>query len=145
MFRNRVLCCAVLSHFGRVLLFVTLWTVACHTPLSMGFCRQEDWSGSPCPTPWDFPDPPLLCSPALAGRFLTTCATWKALRNPSNRNSQGNDVKKLLELSSLAGQRIWGQHTSISLFPYTGYKKELIVLLYSFCSSSANIHSILWG
>ena len=35
--------------------FVTLWTVAYHAPLSMGFFRQEDWSGLPFPPPGDVP------------------------------------------------------------------------------------------
>ena len=42
-----------LSH---VRLFATPWTVACQAPLSMGFSRQEYWSGLPCPTPGDLPD-----------------------------------------------------------------------------------------
>ena len=37
--------------------FVTPWTVACQTPLSMGFSRQEYWSGLPFPSPGDLPDP----------------------------------------------------------------------------------------
>ena len=37
------------------LLFVTPWTAAHHTPLSMGFSRQEYWSGLPFPPPGDFP------------------------------------------------------------------------------------------
>ena len=40
-----------------VRLFVTPWTVAGQTPLSMGFSRQEYWSGLPFPTPGDFPNP----------------------------------------------------------------------------------------
>ena len=35
----------------------TLCTVACQAPLSMGFSRQESWSGLPCPPPGDFPNP----------------------------------------------------------------------------------------
>ena len=35
----------------RVQLFVTLWTVASQAPLSMGFSRQEYWSGLPFPSP----------------------------------------------------------------------------------------------
>ena len=35
----------MLGHFSRVQLFVTLWTVAHQAPLSMGFSRQEYWSG----------------------------------------------------------------------------------------------------
>ena len=58
---------------------LTLWTVACQAPLSMEFSRQEYWSGFPCPPPGDLPDPGIeprsLMSPALAGRFFTTCAT----------------------------------------------------------------------
>ena len=42
------ICYAVLSHFSRVWLFVTLWTVAHQAPLSVGFSRQEYWSGLPC-------------------------------------------------------------------------------------------------
>ena len=72
----------VLSHFSRVQLFVTLWTVAHQAPLSMGFSRQEYWSGLPCPPPGDLPDPGIepvsLMSPALAGGFFTTGATWEA-------------------------------------------------------------------
>ena len=45
------------SHSSRVRLFVTPWTVACQAPLSMGFSRQEYWSGLPCPPPGDLPDP----------------------------------------------------------------------------------------
>ena len=57
------------------------WTVAHEAPLSMGFSRQEYWSGLPCPPPGDLPDPGTervsLMSPALAGRFFTTSATRK--------------------------------------------------------------------
>ena len=41
----------MLSHFSHVQLFVTPWTVAHQTPLSMGFSMQEYWSGVPCPAP----------------------------------------------------------------------------------------------
>ena len=58
-------------------------TIACQVPLSMGFSRQEYWSGLPFPTAGDLPNPEVepasLMSPALAGRFFTTGATWEAL------------------------------------------------------------------
>ena len=61
---------------------VTLWTVVLHAPQSMGFSRQEYWSGLPYPPPGDLPDPGIkpvsLISPALAGRFITTSAIWEA-------------------------------------------------------------------
>ena len=51
------LCVCVLSHFSHVWLFVTPpWTVACQAFLSMGFFRQECWSGLPRPPPGDHPD-----------------------------------------------------------------------------------------
>ena len=46
----------MLSHFNRVQLFATLWTIANQTPLSMGFSRQEHWSGLPCFLPGELPD-----------------------------------------------------------------------------------------
>ena len=46
----------LLSRFSYVL-FVTPWTVAHQAPQSMGFSRQEYWSGLPCPPPEDLPDP----------------------------------------------------------------------------------------
>ena len=55
-----------------VQLFVTPWTVACQAPLSMGFPRQECWSGLPFPSLGDLPDPRIKpVSPALAGGFFT--------------------------------------------------------------------------
>jgi len=76
----------VLSHFSHVRLCKTPRTVACQAPLSMGFSRQEYWSGLPCPPPGDHPDPDIepksLTSPALAGRFYTTSTIWEALNHP---------------------------------------------------------------
>ena len=66
----------VLSHLSHVQLFATLWIVACQTPLSMGFSRQEYWSGLPFPSPGDLPDRLIenrsLVSPTLEGGFFTT-------------------------------------------------------------------------
>ena len=52
-----------LSH---VQLFATLWNIAYQAPLSMGFSRQEYWSGLPFPSPGDLPNPGIvLWSPTL--------------------------------------------------------------------------------
>ena len=68
------------SHFSRVWLCATLWTVAHQAPLSMEFSGQEYWSGLPFPSPGDLRDPGIepvsLTSPALADGFFTTSATW---------------------------------------------------------------------
>ena len=113
--------CVHAKSLSHVRIFVTLWTVAHQTPLSMGFSRQEYWSGLPWPPPGDLsnrgiksgsselqadslPSEPLgtrltqkldrynnflkvihprsLTSPALAGRFFTTRATWEAQLSP---------------------------------------------------------------
>ena len=62
--------------------FVTLWTVALQAPRSMEFFRQEYWSGLPCPLLGDLPNPGIepmsLMSLALAGKFFTISATYKA-------------------------------------------------------------------
>ena len=47
----------MLSHFSHVQLFAISWTAARQVPLSMGFSRQEYWSGLPFPPPGDLPDP----------------------------------------------------------------------------------------
>ena len=73
------MCAHTLSHFSRVRLFVTLWTVTCQAPLAMGCSRQEHYSRLPCPPPRDLPDPGMeaayLMSPTLVGGFFTTSAT----------------------------------------------------------------------
>ena len=76
----------MLSYFHHIWLFATLGTAAYQDPLSMGFSRQEYWSGW-CPLPGDLPDPGTelasLMSSALAGEFFTTNATWDAHQNLS--------------------------------------------------------------
>ena len=66
-----------------VQLFVAPWTVACQAPLSIGFSRQDYWSGLPYPSLGDLPNPGIEptspMSPALAGGFLTTSTTWQAM------------------------------------------------------------------
>ena len=58
---------------SRVRLFATPWTVAYQAPLSMGFSRQEYWSGLPFPSPGDLPDPGIEPgSPALEADALTS-------------------------------------------------------------------------
>ena len=72
----------LLKRFSCVRLFATPWTVANQAPLSMAYSRQGYWSGLPCPSPADLPNPGIeptsLTSPALTGGFFTTSATWEA-------------------------------------------------------------------
>ena len=83
----------VLSSLSRVWLCATLWAVVHQAPLSIGFSRQEYWSGLPCPSPGELPNPGIKpLSPnclALAGDsitsrfffffFLSIMSPWKPL------------------------------------------------------------------
>ena len=100
----------VLSHFSRVWVFATLQTVACQAPLSMGFSREEYWSGLPFPSPGDLPDPGIqptsFTSPALAGRFFITSATWKMPRHHTQTRKHQEAWKRLLLFSLCFSSRI---------------------------------------
>ena len=62
-----------MKSFSGVRLFDTPWTVAHQAPLSMGFSRQEYWSGLPFPSPGDLPDPGIEPgSPSLEADALTS-------------------------------------------------------------------------
>ena len=67
-------CMYMLSRFSRVRLFATLWTVARQAFLSIGFSRQEYWSGLPCPPSGDLPNPGIksvsLIPPAVGRQVL---------------------------------------------------------------------------
>ena len=66
--------------WSRVRLFATPWTAAYHAPPSMGFSRQEYWSGLPFPSPGDLPDPGIEPrSPTLQADTLTSEPPGKPL------------------------------------------------------------------
>ena len=75
-------CAYMLSCFRH---FVTLWVVAHQAPLSMGFFRQEYWSGLPFPLPGDLPNPGIEprdrtpLSPVLGRQVLHHWRHWEAL------------------------------------------------------------------
>ena len=77
---------------SRVRLSAAPWTVAHQAPLSMGFSRQEHWSGLPFPSPADLPDPGIEPgSPALQADALLSEPPGKlqysCLRNPMDRGA----------------------------------------------------------
>ena len=74
---------------------MTLWAIARQAPLSMGFFKEEYWSGLPFPSPGDLPDPGIEpVSPALVDRFFTT-------EPPGTPNkSYGHSKNKLMLLTS---------------------------------------------
>ena len=81
----------MLSHFSHGRLSATAWTPACLASLSMGFSRQEYWSGLTCPPPGDLPDPGIEPRspgyPALAGGFFTSSAAWGVLSKSRGTNA----------------------------------------------------------
>ena len=112
-----------------VWLFAIAWTVARQAPLFMGFSRQEYWREVSFPTPRDLPDPGIeftsLASPALAGRFFTTSATWSATYVSTLSIQAGLD---LLWLKKQRGKwhsqhKLWAQGSRKS----SGFALELLV------------------
>ena len=70
-----------MKSLSRVRLFVTPWTVDHQAPPSMGFSRQEYWSGLPLPSPGDLPNPGIEPrSPALQADALTSEPPGKSLK-----------------------------------------------------------------
>ena len=78
---------------SRVRLFATLWTVAYQAPPSMGFPRQEYWSGVPLPSPLY-----QLASAAAAAESLQSCPT---LCNPIDGSPPGSPVPGILQARTL--------------------------------------------
>ena len=75
-----------MKSLSRVRLFATLWTVADQAPPSMGFSRQEYWSGLPFPSPGDLPDPGIEPrSPALQADTLTSESPGKPIKKSEHQ------------------------------------------------------------
>ena len=84
-----------------VQLFVTPQTEAHQAALSMGFPKQEYWSGLPFPSPGDLPDPRIeLASSALTGRFFTAEPLGKEIRIYTN-------FKRMYILNCLIRAILW--------------------------------------
>ena len=119
-----------LSH---VRLFATLWTVACQALLSMGFSRQEYWSGLPFPSPGYLLDPEIKtvspASPALQAYFFFFLTSelpgkpWFILKYL--------DTVQILSLLCQCEFRlesrecpIWGNASSLEVMCQSGDKEE---------------------
>ena len=91
----KIICLKVkVKSLSRVRLFATPWTVARQAPLSMGFSRQEYWSGLPFPSPGDLPNPGIEPrSPALQADAFSSEPPGKIICLPDT-NTQNK--KKIL-------------------------------------------------
>ena len=97
MQRNAVFCAQSLKVVSNS--FATLWTVACQTPLSMGFSRHEYWNGLPFPPPGDLPDPETEpMSPALAERFFITESPRKPFYGHLYKGTLHSNFKRMVEM-----------------------------------------------
>ena len=96
----------VLSRHSRVQLFAMPCTVDFQAPLSIGFSRQEYWSGLPCLPLEDLPDPRIkttsLIFPALTDRFFTTRAT--------KFSRSCNASKNLSQITVCNSENAWKDH-----------------------------------
>ena len=84
----------VLSCFHHVRHFLTLWTVAHQAPLSMGFSRQEYWSGLPCSPPGDLPNPGIEPTFPVAPALQADSLLLSSQESPSVVNSMPCKKKK---------------------------------------------------
>ena len=78
---------------SRVRLFATLWTVAYQAPPSMGFSRQEYWSGVPLPSP------PIVSNCSLISLPFSNLFTSKPSYNPSDHTSENTHLVTLSTLT----------------------------------------------
>ena len=79
--------CVCVYAVSRIQFFVIPLNVACQSPLSREFSRQEYWSGLPFPSPGNFPDPGVGIRgrtqvSCIAGRYFAIRATREALNSP---------------------------------------------------------------
>ena len=88
-------------------LFVTLWTVAHQAPLSMGFSRQEYWSGLPCPSPGYLPEPGVkrvslqFSSAQSLSRVRLFVTPWTTAHQASLSITNSWSLPKLMSIESV--------------------------------------------
>ena len=93
----------LLSHFSRVRLCATPWTAAYQTPPSMGFSRQEYWSGVPLPSPISLLE---KCKSKLQWGITSHQSEWPSLKNLPTINT-GEDVEKRESSCTVGGNVNW--------------------------------------
>ena len=92
--------------------------MARQTSLFMGFSRQGLWNGLPCPLPGDLPDPGIEpASPALAGRFFITNATWEAQSAPLSSSKTFPSFQKETPSSLTITPLSLPQPVIVTMFP----------------------------
>ena len=100
-----------LSHFSDVWLFATLWTLAHQAPPSMGFFRQEYWSGLSFPPPGDLPDPGIEPLPLMSFSISRQILYYSwPLAKPFKDNSGWFVRYRILQLFKGTKTKHYGKH-----------------------------------
>ena len=121
------------SHFQ---LFMTLWTAVYQAPLSMGFSRQEYWSGLSCPSPGDLSDPGIKpmspASPVLQAYSLTTEPPGKPIKSYW-RSSIIKSIRGFWD------QNVWQLWASAEQFILEGSYYTFMILNFDWISSGFSL------
>ena len=120
--------CAVLSRFSRARLCATLWTAACQAPLSVGFSRQEYWSGLPVPSPREGRNP--CNSRAWSG----TQTLWLPSPLPSSLTPAASYQTKQIQVpNATVPQRVVNRLTGVGVH-FLKKEKCLMIDCVSWCA-----------
>ena len=123
--------------------FAILWTVARQAHLSMGFSKQEYWSGLPFPSPGDLPGPGIkFASPTLAGGFFTSEPPGKQTKNRIT-NKSNKTCLNLAAPSSYHSRLPLPVQNSPTNPPHVSSALLCNSLQYSFYSWFSFIHSFI--
>ena len=106
-----VCACACAWSVSHVTLFVTPYTAARQAPLSLGFPKQEYWSGLPFPPPGNLPNPGIkptsLAPPALAGGFFTSAPPRKPIFSVDRSQTSQTSCKRWKYALSKTRGEVW--------------------------------------
>ena len=91
-------CTCVLSGFRCVRLLATVWTIAHRAPLSLGFSRQEYWSGLPFPSPGDLPNPGIEPKSPAASALQPDSLPLSQQAGPISAVSRSSSFSRVLEV-----------------------------------------------
>ena len=111
-----------------VQLFASPWTVVHQAPLSMGFSRQEYWSGLPFPSPGHLPAPgDWICISCIGRRILYRWDTWEALMGKRGSDKGFAERWQLWWSSVLLSEwaDLWPEYTDLNFETLTSKRSQL--------------------
>ena len=124
--------CMCAKSLQSCLTLLSLWTVACHAPLSMGFSRQEYWSGLPFPSPGDLPNPGI--KPSVTDSL--------PLSYQGSPRGDGEELAKETETEQLG--RRWNQESAVSWKPHENVSRGRDSELWNVGARSTKMRAKNW-